>query len=56
MDAQQILVGRLSRRDDLAALLAPARRHHLHRFGPLDALGMARRREVIGKPIGRDEH
>jgi hypothetical protein len=41
--------------DDLAAALPKLRRNHLHDLCAFDALGVTRRRQVIGEAIGGDE-
>jgi hypothetical protein len=56
MDAEQIFVRGRSRRDYCAATLAPPRRDDLQRLCTLEALGMARGRNVIGEPISSHEH
>ncbi len=55
MDALEFLVGRGARVHDSPTARPPAARHDLHHLRPLDALGMPRRREVIGETSRMDQ-
>jgi hypothetical protein len=56
VDPEQLVVSRAARFENLAAGGARPRRHDLHRLGPFDPFGVARRRHVVGESIRSHNH
>jgi hypothetical protein len=50
VDARDLGVGDDAWFDNASSMRAEFGGHHLHHFEPLDALGVPRRRQVIGEP------